>query len=171
VTDFKAIREQTIKELEAKLQERRELDKKILGLRQAIRGLDAYQQAELDRYRLDPLPLPPEFEGIKKMGLTAAVSLILEKSIEPLTAKQIRDRLESFDYRKIPKGNPMAAIHGVLTRLERAKRISQVETDGKKAFNWNSPFDRFLNEMDSYTLGTGTKVTGTALHFLGDDKD
>jgi hypothetical protein len=156
-SDIGFIREQTAKKLDELLRERRALDERIISLKQSLRAFDRYLEAEhitkANKYRMDPTPLPSEFEGLRELGLTDAVRKIVEFSVEPVSARQIREKLSSLDYGKMPKANPLAAIHAILTRLEKNAEIRHVKgLDKKPAYEWRSPISDLV---DSMTLEQG----------------
>ena len=113
--DFKAVREQATKELESLMQQRREIDKKAAALRSTLNGLNALLDAEQDKYRIEP----PGYEGLRDLGLTDAIRKLFENEPDKLSPKDVRDKLEAFQYSKLPRANPLAAIHGIFTRLEK----------------------------------------------------
>jgi hypothetical protein len=111
------------------------IDSKIMGLQTMIKGLDYMEHgAPTSQTTLDPLPLPPELADLHSMGLTPAVRAILTEAARPLTPMQIRDRLAAYGYDKLPPGNPMAAIHGVLRRLLDMGEAKKVMIDLRKAY-------------------------------------
>jgi hypothetical protein len=111
------------------------IDNKIMGLQTMIKGLDYMEHgAPTSQAELDPLPLPPELSDLHSMGLTPAVRAILTEAARPLTPVQIRDRLNAYGYDKLPLGNPMAAIHGVLRRLLDMGEVKKVMIDLRKAY-------------------------------------
>lgn len=155
--DIAFIRDQTAKKLEELLRERRALDQRILSLKQSLRAFENYLESEhetkTDKYRMDDTPLPPALEGLRKLGLTDAVRKIIQSAIDPINARQIRDDLVSYNYRKLPKNNPLAAIHAILTRLEKNGEIRPVKgSDKKPAYEWRS---QISDLVDSMTLEQG----------------
>ncbi len=111
------------------------IDGKIMGLQTMIKGLDYMEHgAPTNQTKLDPLPLPPELADLHSMGLTPAVRAILTEAARPLRPMQIRDRLSAYAYDKLPPGNPMAAIHGVLRRLLDMGEAKKVVIGSKPAY-------------------------------------
>jgi hypothetical protein len=148
-TSFRALPDQIKAEINRLIRERREIDKKILSLKHSLRGIEGYLNAELDHLRLEPVPLEPQWAGLREMGLTDAVRRVIENSIESVNAKQIRKQLEILDYRKLPKDNPLAPIHAILTRLEKNKEIRRVKgTDGKPAYEWGKQITDLVDEYE-----------------------
>jgi hypothetical protein len=111
------------------------IDSKIMGLQTMIKGLDYMEHgAPTIQTKLDPLPLPPELADLHSMGLTPAVRAVLTGAARALTPVQVRDRLMAYGYDKLPPGNPMAAIHGVLRRLLDMGEAKKVMIDLKVAY-------------------------------------
>lgn len=136
-----------LKELQRLLEQRRQLDRQISGLRVAVNGLNATIKTQRNKYELrskyefDPTPLDPEYEGIREMGLTDAVRRVLEHAIEGMTPKDVRAKLHDLDYKKLPASNALAALHGIFTRLEKAGEIAPTQP-GDKTFRWIPPIER-----------------------------
>ena len=146
------LRQQWEAEIKALLSQRNEIDKKIMGLQTMIKGLDYMQKGNLTEWKLEPVPLPPDLKNLHSLGLTDAIRLILSNAMTPLTPRQVRDRLEAFGYEKLPKDNPMAAVHGVLRRLATTGNASDdYEVKGKTAYRFVTPFDRAIAEMGKTT--------------------
>ena len=132
-----------IPELRAKCQaaiadlskEKEKIESKIFGLQTMLKGLDYMEHgSDLARGELDSLPLPSAVAGIQSSGLTTAVRTVIFTAGQPLAPTQIRDRLVGYGYVKLPPGNPMAAIHGVLRRLQDMEEIKAVIVDRKKLY-------------------------------------
>lgn len=132
-----ALSQQIEQEIQRLVRQRQEIDKKILSLRHSKRGLEGYLDAEHDHLKLDPLPLEEKWFGLREMGLTDAVRKVIQNTIDPVNAKNVRDQLASLEYPKLPKDNPLAAIHAILARLEKNKEIRRTKgSDGKPAYEW-----------------------------------
>jgi hypothetical protein len=128
------------------LQQRKNIDIQIMGIQQMLRGSAVLTEDPVpSAYTLGPLPLPPGLEEIRTVGLTDAVRLVLSTRGGPLTAKQIRDRLESYDY-PLTQQNQMAAVHQVISRLLNQGEIRKLKADGKTQFEW-------VDTMGMYGLG------------------
>ncbi len=56
-------------------------------------------------------------------GMTDCIRAILEKAVEPMTASELRERLESIGFDMESYSNPLATIHTVLRRLTEAGEI------------------------------------------------
>jgi len=140
--NFRALTDQITGEIKRLMRQRQEIDKKLLSLKQSLRGIENYLDAEHDHLRFDPIPLDAKWDGLRELGLTDAVRKVVQNSIESVNAKQIRAQLEALDYRKLAKLNPLAPIHAILTRLEKNGEVRRtVGTDGKPAYEWEQIVD------------------------------
>jgi len=70
------------------------------------------------------------------LGLTDACRMVLKAVDHPLTAAEIRLKLETMGYDTSHFSNPLGSIHVVLRRLCRAGEASVA---GKNTFAWNRP--------------------------------
>jgi hypothetical protein len=149
--NFRVLREQLTTEIERLRREHKQIEDKILSLKASLRGIDRYLEAELDHLRLDPVPLEERWSGLREMGLTDAVRTVIHNSLEAVNAMQIRDQLEALEYPKLPKDNPLAAIHAILTRLTKNKEIRQIQgIDKKPVYEWRTDgwFSSIINQQD-----------------------
>jgi DNA-binding PadR family transcriptional regulator len=87
----------------------------------------------------EPLTLPASEEAeMAAVGMTDSIRAILTEAREPLTASEIRDRLERKGFDVKSYSNPLANIHTILRRLTEAKavetthEISAQATGGKR---------------------------------------
>src|SRR5215470_18023397 len=63
------------------------------------------------------------YEPTVPMGLTDACRLVLRNATQPLTAREVRDRLASIGVDLEKHSNPLASIHTVLKRLHDAGEL------------------------------------------------
>jgi hypothetical protein len=158
MVDFNKMRGEAKKELQSLIQQRTALDRKIVGLEQTIKGLDAVCSTDtdpaLEKCSLDPLPLPPELNGLLSLGLTDAVRKLFENSgVMLLTPVSVRDQLAMYGY-ELTQDNPVAAIHAVFRRLEENMEIVQSTTeDDKKGYRWSHPLARVLAQEQMHGSG------------------
>jgi hypothetical protein len=158
MVDFNKMRSEAQKELQSLIQERAALDRKIVGLEQTIKGLDAVCSTDtdpaLEKRSLDPLPLPPELKGLLSLGLTDAVRMLFQNSgVMLLTPVSVRDQLAMYGY-ELAQDNPVAAIHAVFRRLEENLEINQATAeDEKKGYRWTHPLARALAQEQMHGPG------------------
>ena len=155
MADFKQMRESAKDEMGMLIQQRFQLDRKIMALEQTIQGLDALCKGEADEAIQDrslaPVRESDYAKEVRALGLTEAIRKILRDHGLPLTTKSIRLRLQMYNYEKLPEINPMAAIHGVLRRLVESEEVKTTENDkGKPAYQWKTPLERALGETPNY---------------------
>jgi hypothetical protein len=154
--EIAGLREKWQAEIDGLVKMKATIDGKIMGLQTMIKGLDYMEHgAPTSQTKLDPLPLPPELADLHSMGLTPAVRAILTEAARALTPVQIRDRLNAYGYDKLPPGNPMAAIHGVLRRLLDMGEVKKVVIDLKAAYRTLTYSERM--EQDAVRMAMRTR--------------
>ena len=83
-------------------------------------------------------------------GLTALARTTLEEAYIPLSASDLKNRMEvkGFDFSKY--SNPLASIHTVLRRLVKSREVKVVpQKGGKKTYQWITIIDNFLTAMQT----------------------
>ena len=125
-TDYKKLREQVLTELEAKIEEREKLTRRLDDLQQEISGLEA-MSAGLDVY-LGESTVSDDVT----MGITDAIRRVLSFNDQKPT--EIRDALRETEFRIDDYSQPMAVIHTTLKRLENQREIESFEKDGVTAY-------------------------------------
>src|SRR5215470_11361012 len=128
-------------EFERLIQERVELDRRIVRLKQTIAGLtglcgsNSHSEPSVNRI----LPLAPPF-----MRLTSAIRQVLGAANSPMRPPELRTELLKRGLSLAQYGNKLAGIHNTLTRLQRQGQVVEQEagwslTDkGKLAFQMDS---------------------------------
>jgi len=151
MVDFNKMRDEASKELQSLIEKRKAIDRKIVGLEQTIKGLDAVCGSDTDpaprKFTLDPLPTPPELQGLLGEGLTDAIRMLFRNSgILLLTPTGIRDQLVMYGY-PLPLDNPLSAIHAVIRRLQENMEIAEGQSaEGKTGYRWLGQLERALYE-------------------------
>ena len=116
--------EEAIREYERLSKQRVEIDGRIAQLLQTMGNLS----------RLCNL------EPTVKMGLTDACRMILKAAGYPLTAAEVRTRLEAIGFDVSRYSNPLASIHIVLKRLGRSGNVKVTSgLHDKRAYVWRPP--------------------------------
>jgi hypothetical protein len=105
--DYRQALEAAIAEYETLGARRREIDARLSQLAQTIGALN----------RLCG------FAPTAPWGLTDACRLVLKNAAAPLTPTEVRDRLASIGFDLSRHSNPLASIHTVLKRLNRAGEL------------------------------------------------
>jgi hypothetical protein len=128
------------------LKERERIDAQLIETRDVILSLSKMCEGESERVVLPPdvqAASDPRLSKLQEYGLTDAVRIVLQSSIGPTTATEIRDRLLFYKYDLSKYSNQMAAIHGVLVRLLQMKVITSQESKGGPApktwYRWALP--------------------------------
>ena len=121
--DYRRALEVAVKEYEALGEQRRNIDKRLTELAQTIGTLS----------RLCGLiPTVP-------WGLTDACRVVLRSGL-PMTATDVRDRLQSIGFDLSKYSSELAAIHTVLRRLNEAGELRMLAGGPKKGgYLWNMP--------------------------------
>ena len=82
------------------------------------------------------------------MGITDLSREILKETFFPMTAGQVREKLEARKLDLSRYQNPLAVIHTVLKRLVKNGEVRIVPQErGKKAYQWISTTDKLLTEL------------------------
>ncbi|MBZ5508425.1 MAG: hypothetical protein LAO78_23445 [Acidobacteriia bacterium] len=105
-------------ELERLLREQSERAVRIATLKQTIAAL-----AALCGEPQDNSDLYPTVEPTMSAGLTDAIRAVMEKTITPLGATQIRDGLAAQGFDLSEYANELAVIHNTLNRLQRQGEV------------------------------------------------
>lgn len=108
----------------------------LVQQRQEIDGRIATVQADI--LQLGPLCGIEVSDPILELGLTDAIRYLLSRS-RPLTPVEIKDALTKINF-PLPESNPLASIHTIVRRLEKAKEVRPLASGnpGGIAFRWIS---------------------------------
>ena len=129
------------REMESLMQQRAELDQRILHLRQTLVSLS----------RLCG------FTPTVSWGMTDGVRLILRRAPHPMTAIDVREELANWGFDMSKYANDLSAIHTVLKRLNKAGEIRFVaRAPGSHAYEWNRPVTT-VNMMEKPQSTKGKK--------------
>ena len=137
--DYKRALARAKLDYEELLQERERIDARLIETRDVISSLSKMCETERERVVLPPdiqAASDPRLSKLHIFGLTDAVRIMLQSSVGPTTATEIRDRLLFYKYDLSRYSNQMAAIHGVLVRLIQAKEVRPDEDGGKTWYRW-----------------------------------
>ena len=132
--------EEAIREYERLSQKRARIDERLAQLLQTMGSLSRL-------CRLEPTV---------RFGLTDACRMVLKSAGHPLTAAEVKAKLESIGFDASRYANPLACIHTVLRRLRRSGEVRLVpRPEGKPAFDWQRPPKLVMvkaNELDKLNL-------------------
>ena len=122
--DYVKAFEAATREMEALMQQRADLDQRILHLRQTLVSLS----------RLCG------FTPTVSWGMTDGVRFILRRAERPMSAIDVRDELANWGFDMSRYANDLSAIHTVLKRLNKAGEIRFVpRAAGSHAYEWARP--------------------------------
>lgn len=105
-----------------------ECDKQIAALTQTMRALAPLAGEELPKaFAADENEMPAG-------GMTDCVRAILKRAAEPLTATEIREKLEHIGFDMESYSNPLSTVHTVLRRLAESGEVETMHemSDSKK---------------------------------------
>jgi hypothetical protein len=131
-------------ELAGLLQQRQEIDKRVMQLQRTVDALLAV--CEEQGVQLPSDLLPPELESPTPIGFTDAVRNILRERGLPMGPIAVRDALVDMGIDMNKYSNPMVPVHNTLKRLcERGEvaRTPLAETGGFQ-YVWFGPMGRAL---------------------------
>ncbi|HLJ46957.1 MAG TPA: hypothetical protein VKU01_13160 [Bryobacteraceae bacterium] len=156
--DYRALYETTKAELEKLEAEKNELQVAIGERDKQIGALIQTMNA------IAPLigETPPETPA---GGMTDSIRKLMAEAGHPLTAVEIRDRLEAMGFDMKSYSNPLATIHTVLRRLADA---GEVETDyelaskGPKKFGIASKGGYAVEGIPGKSIKVGKMIVGAA---------
>ena len=128
------------------LVERQNLDQTIARLHTVVGDLQNLC-AELDRKSFQR-GVERTIKKDLKVGITDSARVILQENFFPMTAGDLKQKIEARKLQLTRYANPLAVIHTVLKRLVRSGEVKEVtQAKGKKAYQWISAADRALAEL------------------------
>src|SRR5580698_140500 len=82
------------------------------------------------------------------VGITEAARVILKENFFPMTASEIKEKIEARKLNLARYSNPLAVIHTILKRLVQGGEIRIVpQPNGRNAYQWISSADKALAEL------------------------
>jgi len=128
------------------LVQREKIDRKVARLQAVIGDLQDLR-AELSRKQFER-GLERVVKAHLKMGITELARVILEETFFPMTAGELKEKLEVRKLDLSKYSNPLAVIHTVLKRLVQSGEVRVIPQErGKKAYQWVSTTDKLLSEL------------------------
>lgn len=115
--------EAATREMETLMQQRADLDQRILHLRQTLVSLSHLCG----------------FTPTVSWGMTDGVRFILRRAQRPMSPVDVRDELANWGFDMSKYANDLSAIHTVLKRLNKAGEIRFVNRGGGHAYEWQRP--------------------------------
>ena len=97
-----------------------------------------------------------------KTGITQSARVILEETFFPMTPSELLRSIEARKYNLTRYANPLAVIHTVLKRLLQSGEVREVlQPDDKKAYQWVTPANKALSELQKSNQRVVQKSGGT----------
>ena len=128
------------------LVKRQNLDQKIARL-QALVGDLQNLCAEQNRKQFEA-GIDRVIKADLKTGITESVRVILQENFFPMTASDLKAKIEARKINLARYANPLAVIHTVLKRLVKNREVRIApQAKGKKSYQWVSTADRWLAEL------------------------
>ena len=141
------------------LVKRQKLDQKIARLQAVVSDLQNLC-ADLDqkdfKKRVDRV-----IKADLTVGITESARVILQEAFFPITASDLKEKMEARKLDVSRYSNPLAVIHTVLKRLVQSGEVKVVpRKQGKKAYQWVSTTDKLLSELRQSSQPTAQQRNG-----------
>jgi len=128
------------------LVKRQKLDQKIARLHAVVSDLQnlcAEQDQKNFENRVERV-IKKDLKG----GITESTRAILQENFFPMTASELKGKIEARKLQLARYANPLAVIHTILKRLVQSGEARVVpRPEGKKAYQWVSSTDKALSEL------------------------
>src|SRR5439155_15436305 len=119
-------------ELADLLRQRQKVDQKIAQLQPVISHLEGLCK-ELGEKAAHETATKVQLTA----GLTELVRVTLEEAFVPVSASEVKNRMEAKGFDFSEYSNPLASIHTVLQRLVKGGKVKVVpRKGGRKAYQW-----------------------------------
>jgi hypothetical protein len=137
---------QADQDLARHLVKRQELDQQIARLQAVVSDLNTLC-AERDQRNFEQR-VDRVIKADLAVGITESARVILKENFFPMTASEIKGKIEARKLNLARYSNPLAVIHTILKRLVQGGEVRIVpQAKGKKAFQWVSTADKLLSEL------------------------
>ncbi len=94
-------------------------------------------------------------------GITETARVLLKELSLPMTASDLRTRIEARKLNLSRYKNPLAVIHTVLRRLVKSGEVKVIpQKYGKKAYQWISTTEKLLSELQETSQPTAQQRGG-----------
>ncbi len=128
-------------DLEAAMEQREEIEKKISGLKQTIIALTRLTGSN----KATLYGLGAHF--FEDLGITDQCREVIRTAGKPMTPVEVRDQLVRMGLNPDKYTNIMASVHRILKRLEESKEIFKVtREDGQTAYRQRIVYRRKLRQ-------------------------
>jgi len=141
------------------LVKRQQLDERIARLQAVVSDLQTLC-AEQDRRNFEK-GVDRVIKADLKIGITESVRVILRENFFPMTAIDLRKKIEARKLNIQRYANPLAVIHTVLKRLIQSGDVRVVgPINGLKAYQWISSTEKALSKLQKSSEPTLEKRSG-----------
>jgi len=139
---------------------RQKLDRKIARLQTVVSDLQNLC-AELNQKNFEK-SVERVIKADLKVGITESTRVILQENFFPLTASELKEKIEARKLQIARYANPLAVIHTVLKRLVQGGEVRVIpHAEGKKAYQWISSTDKALSELQKSSEPAAPKQGGS----------
>jgi hypothetical protein len=150
VTAYRRDLQSRKRELADLLKQRQKIDQKIVQLQPIISHLEGLCRELGDRAAKETAA-----KVELTTGLTELARITLEEAYIPLSATDLKKRMEAKGFDFSNYSNPLASVHVVLRRLVKSGKVKVVpQKGGKKAYQWITLVDGFLTALQHLTAAT-----------------
>jgi hypothetical protein len=155
--DYNRMLYEAKQDLARHLVKRQKLDQKIARLHAVVGDLQNLC-AELDQKNFEK-NVERVIKKDLKVGITESARLILQEHFFPMTASDLKEKIEARKLQLARYANPLAVIHTILKRLVQSGEVRVVtQPEGKKAYQWISSTDKALSELQKSNQPAAQKV-------------
>jgi len=128
------------------LVKRQSLDQKIARLQAVVSDLQNLC-AERDQSNLEKR-IDRVIKADLTVGITESARVILKENFFPMTASEVKEKIEARKLNLARYSNPLAVIHTILKRLVQSGEVRVVpQAKNKNAYQWISTADKLLSEL------------------------
>jgi hypothetical protein len=130
-------------ELAGLLRQRQKIDQKMAQLQPVINYLEGLCKELGERVAQESATKVEMTTGLTELARTT-----LEDAFIPVSASELKKRMEAkgFDFSRY--SNPLASIHTVLLRLVKSGKVKVIpQKGGKKAYQWLTAIDSLLSVL------------------------
>jgi hypothetical protein len=139
---------------------RQKLDQQIARLHAVVSDLQNLC-AELDQKSFEKR-VDKVIKADLKVGITQSVRVILQENFFPMSAIELKEKIEARKLQLARYANPLAVIHTVLKRLVHSGEVRVVPPiNGMKAYQWISSTDKALSELQKTSQSAAEKRGGS----------
>lgn len=134
------------KELESLLQQKKQIESRVISIRKTMNALSTLLQESGDRGWLANM-----LGALEEESLTDDILAAIVQSTEPMTTTDVHNELKKFSRSVAEHKNPLATINAVLKRLVEQGKARETRKGGRKA--WTPKVISLIPQIDPEMLG------------------